>query len=297
MRVLVTGATGFVGRRVCASLLARGDSFVVVSRDPSRAQGAVPGAREVVAPGAAVTGADAVVNLAGEPVAGRWTAKKKQAIEASRVEGTARLVESIARVPEEQRPKVLVSASAIGLYGDRGEEILDESSREGDDFLARVCIGWEREAQKARALGVRVVLLRIGLVMGREGGALEAMQPLFAAGLGGPLGSGQQWWPWIHVDDLVSLVLFAIDREDLDGPLDGTAPTPVRQREHARVLGKVLRRPAFLPAPAFALRTMLGEFSVELLASRRVMPKRALELGYAFAHPELEPALASLFPR
>jgi uncharacterized protein (TIGR01777 family) len=300
-RILITGATGFVGGHLCRSLAARGDAITVVSRDAARARKQVPSASDAVSAGPdgtiAMGGVDAIVNLAGEPVAGRWTRAKREAIETSRIEGTRRLVRSIAKLDAASRPKVLVSASAIGLYGDRGEETLDESSPAGSDFLAKVCLGWEREAAAARELGVRVVPIRIGLVMGRDGGALQAMQPLFKAGLGGPLGSGQQWWPWIHIDDLIGLLLFALDRDDLDGPINATAPTPVRQREHARVLGAVLHRPAFLPALAFALRTMLGDFSVELLASRRVIPKRARELGYAFVYPELEPALASLYPR
>lgn len=300
-RILVTGATGFVGGHLCRSLAARGDSIAILSRDAARAKRQVPSASEVVTAGPdgtfSLDGANAIVHLAGEPVAGRWSNAKRDAIETSRIEGTRRVVRSIAKLEPGARPKVLVSASAIGLYGDRGEEILDESSRPGDDFLARVCLGWEREAREATPLGVRVVPLRIGLVMGREGGALHAMQPLFKAGLGGPLGSGEQWWPWIHIEDVIGLMLFALDRDDLDGPINATAPTPVRQRDHARVLGAALRRPAFLPAPAFALKAILGDFSVELLASRRVIPKRATELGYSFAHRELAAALASLYPR
>jgi uncharacterized protein (TIGR01777 family) len=292
-RVLVTGATGFVGAHLVAALAERGDRVAVLSRDPSRARRALPRASDFVDRASPETLAklDAVVNLAGEPVAGRWTADKKRAIEASRVEGTKKLVAAMAAMPAGERPRVLVSASAIGYYGDRGEAILDETSPAGDDFLARVCVGWEEAAGAARALGVRVVTLRIGLVMGRGGGALEAMRPLFAVGLGGPLGSGTQWWPWVHIDDVIGLALFALDGQDLDGPLDVTAPTPVRQREHARALGRAMHRPALLPAPAFALKTILGDFSVELLASRRVIPKRATELGYAFRYTDLDAAL------
>ena len=297
-RVLVTGGTGFVGGRLCSALEARGDSVTVASRSDARPRAP---ARTVISPQPdgtwALSGVDAVVHLAGEPVAGRWTTAKRAAIEQSRVAGTRALVSSISMVARGERPPVLVSASAIGFYGDRGEEILDESATPGDDFLARVCVGWEREALEARALGVRVVLLRIGLVMGRGGGALEAMQPLFKAGVGGPLGSGAQWWPWIHIEDVIGLALFALDRGEVEGPLNATAPTPVRQREHAHALGAALHWPAFLPAPAFALKALLGEFSVELLASRRVIPKRATELGYAFLHPTLAPALASLYER
>lgn len=294
--VLLTGGTGFVGQALAKALAARGDRVVVTSRDPDRARRTVPEASTVVAraDAAALRGVSAVVNLAGEPVAGRWSASKKRAIEESRVNGTRAIVRAIAELDPAERPRTLVSASAIGYYGDRGEEILEETSRAGDDFLAGVCLGWEGAALEARTSGVRVVTPRIGLVMG-DGGALTAMRPLFAMGFGGPLGSGQQWWAWIHLDDMVGLLLLALDRDDVEGAINATAPEPVRQIDHARALGRAMHRPAFVPAPSFALRTVLGDFSVELLASRRVVPTRALSLGFAFRHPRVDEALADVF--
>ena len=201
----------------------------------------------------------------------------------------SRIVDAIERA--DPRPRTLICASAIGYYGDRGEETLTESSEPGDDFLARVCKGWEAEARRAGALGVRVVRLRIGLVMGDGGGALDAMLPLFKAGLGGRLGDGQQWWPWIHRDDVVGLVVHALETQTMQGVYNAVAPEPVRQGEFAKTLAEVLHRPAVVPAPAFAIKTVLGGFADELLASRRVVPERTLESGFAYRHTSLEEAL------
>lgn len=272
--------------------------MVVVSRNLATAKRALPEATELakIVDASSLRGVDAVVNLAGEPVSGRWNAAKKAAIEASRVNGTNAIIAAMRALPASERPRVLVSASAIGFYGDRGDEILDESSGAGGDFLSHVCVKWEAAATEARDLGVRVVLTRLGLVMG-DGGALAAMRPLFAMGFGGPLGTGKQWWAWIHLEDTIGLLLMALDRDDLEGAMNTTAPTPVPQAEHARALGRAMHRPSFLPAPAFAIRAATGDFSVELLASRRVVPTRALALGYAFRHPELDAALASIFQK
>ncbi|HJL16315.1 MAG TPA: TIGR01777 family oxidoreductase [Sandaracinaceae bacterium LLY-WYZ-13_1] len=296
-RTLITGATGFVGPRLVDALRAGGAEATALSRNAVRARQAVPGLREAwdwqgprdTVPAEALESASAVVHLAGESVSGRWTAAKRHAIEESRVAGTRRLVEAIAAA--EPRPSVLVSASAIGYYGDRGEEVLDEDAGSGDDFLAGVCVGWERQARAAEDLGVRVVRLRIGLVLGEGGGALAAMKPLFAAGLGGRLGSGRQWWPWIHVDDLVAMVQRAIADDAWSGAINAVAPEPIRQAGFAEALAAALRRPAFLPAPAFAIRTVLGGFAAELLSSRRVVPARARALGFEHAHADLGPAL------
>lgn len=285
----ITGATGLVGQALASYLSQQGEQVVAFTRSPSSAPLALrPIARAW--PPSGPLGLDAVVNLLGEPVSGRWTAEKKKAIHASRIEGTRRLVEAIRNEPEGSRPRVLVSASAIGFYGDRGDETLTESSSPGDDFLARVCVDWEREARAAEALGVRVVTLRIGLVMSREGGALESMLPLFKLGLGGTMGSGRQYWPFIHLDDLTAMIAFAL-REPITGPLNATAPNPVPQSEFASTLAKVLKRLAFLPAPAFALRSVLGEFAFELLASRRVLPEKALAHGFVFRYPQAESCL------
>jgi uncharacterized protein (TIGR01777 family) len=235
-----------------------------------------------------------VFNLAGDPVAsGRWTAAKKARIRDSRVLGTRNLVAALAKL--EQRPRVLVSASAVGYYGDRGDETLDEQSPPGSDFLAEVCAAWEREAAVARELGIRVVPIRIGVVLGRGGGALAKMLLPFRLGVGSPLGSGNQYMPWIHLDDLVDLMLFAADRETVVGPLNGTAPHPATNRQFTYALGRAVGRPTFLPAvPGVALKLLAGEFAEVLLASQRAMPQAALAAGYAFRYPALEAALQAI---
>ncbi|MBN4049422.1 TIGR01777 family oxidoreductase [bacterium AH-315-N03] len=296
-RVLISGVTGFVGRRLAAALHEAGHEVSGLSRDAVNAIKRVPELSHTYTwlsthtepQHEAFEDKDVVVHLAGEPVQGRWTAAKKRAIENSRIEGTARLVEAIEHC--ERRPRVLVSASAIGYYGNRGDEELTEKSEQGDDFLAKVCINWEREARVAGALRVRVVMLRIGIVMGPGGGALGAMLPLFKLGLGGRLGPGTQWWPWIHIDDLVRIIRYAIEDETMKGPVNAVAPTPVRQAEFTKTLGKVLHRPSFLPAPSFALKAILGGFGADLISSRRVLPARLLDSGFEFDHPELEGAL------
>jgi uncharacterized protein len=290
MEILVTGATGVVGTELVRTLAARGDRVRAISRDPAAAREKLPqlAAAYFADDAAAYEGLDGVVNLAGETVAGRWTSSKKRAIEESRVEGTRRLVERLRAAA--RPPSVLVSASAIGFYGDTGERQVTEEDRAGDDFLARVCLGWEREAQRAGE-GMRVVRVRIGLVMAKEGGALKEMLPIFKLGAGGPLGSGQQWWPWIDREDLVGLILFALDDARVVGALNGVAPNALRQIDFARALGRALHRPAFVPAPAFAIRAALGEFSAELLTSRRVLPAKAQELGYRFAQTDLDSCL------
>lgn len=293
MTILVTGATGTLGRL----LLPRLEDARALSRDPARAASrlGVPvfpwdGAGEV--PRAATAGVTAVVHLAGEPVAeGRWTPPKKRAIEESRTLGTRALVASLRA--HGVRPSVLVCASAVGYYGDRGDEILDETSAPGQGFLPDVCVAWEHEAQAAAELGARVVSLRIGVVLAREGGALPRMLPPFRAGLGARLGSGGQWMPWVHADDVVGLVLHALS-SDVAGPVNAVAPQPVRNEELTRVLGHVLHRPAVLRAPAFVLRAALGELAAVVLGSQRVLPRVAERSGYRFAHPSLEGALDDL---
>jgi uncharacterized protein (TIGR01777 family) len=300
MNILITGATGFVGRRLCEMLHQAGHTVRALSRDSVAAKQRVPHLKEVfpwnplqeLPPLRAFEGCDAVINLAGESIAGRWTAPKKQLIRDSRVLGTKNLVNALAQLSS--RLKVLISASAIGYYGDRGEETLTEDAAPGSDFLAQVCRDWENEALKAESLGMRVVRLRIGLVLGRGGGTLQALLPLFCVGLGGPLGSGRQWWSWIHRDDLCRLIVQILANENVSGPINATAPQPVRQKEFAQVLGRVLRRPAFLPTPAFALKIALGEFADGILASQRALPRRAQEMGYRFQFEELEGALREI---
>ncbi len=295
MRILVTGATGFIGRSLVERLAARGDRLTLTSRDPAGVRPPTPDT-EVVGALPELSGFDAVVGLAGEPILGRrWSAAQKARIVGSRVEGTGDVVLALERA--DPRPAVLVNASAIGFYGDRGDELLDERSRPGSDFLAEVCLDWEASANRARDLGVRTVLLRTGVVLGPGGGALKKMLPLFRLGLGGPIGSGAQWMSWIHRDDLVRMILFALDTPEVEGPLNGTAPNPVTGKNFTAELGRVLRRPAFLPAPGFGLRLVLGEAASMLLASQRCSADRALEFGFHFDHPELAEALAALLAR
>jgi len=301
VRVLITGATGFVGSALCNSLQAGGHEVWALSRNPQSAESRVDAIARAFAwsdpesdlpPAEAFEGVDAVVHLAGESVVGRWTASKKAAIESSRVQGTRRLVEALAAL--EQKPQTIVSASAIGYYGDRGEEELTEDSPPGDDFLAKTSVEWEAEARAAEDAGVRAVQLRIGIVLETGGGAMGKMLPPAKLGLGGPLGSGRQWWSWVHRDDLIGLTRLALEDDSMRGPYNATAPGCVRQKEFAETLGKVLDRPAFLPAPAFGLKAMLGGFSSELLSSKRVLPRRTQAAGYQFRFPELEAALRDI---
>ncbi len=299
MRILVTGATGFVGRALVAALVERDVEVVASSRNPVRAASQLPLIYRHVkwdpnvgpAPREVFDGVDAIIHLAGENVAGRWTDDKKKRIRDSRVLGTRHLVDSLR--PLDERPRTLVSASAVGYYGDRGDEELREDAEPGDDFLARTCVEWETEGVHARALGLDVVHLRIGIVLDPGGGALQQMLPPFRFGVGGPLGSGEQWWSWIHRDDLVRMLMTAAE-DRWDGAFNATAPGALRQKEFADVLGDVLNRPSFVPAPAFALQMLFGEFSGELLTSKRVVPRHALDVGFRFHHPELRDALLDL---
>lgn len=290
MHIGLTGATGFIGGRIIDLALRRGHEIVAFTRDPRRS---IPGCemREFsLERPPDIRGCEALIHLAGEPVAGLWTAAKKRRITESRVLGTRRVVEAINAAGE--KPEVLLSSSAIGFYGDRGEEELTETSPAGTGFLADTTQAWEAEAQRAE--GVRLVLLRTSLVLGKHGGALTPMTPLFKLGLGGPLGDGRQWMSWIHLDDLARLALFAIENLDIRGPLNGSAPWPARNADFTRTLAATLHRPAFLPVPAFALRAALRGFARELLDSKRVLPAAALDHGFGFQFPELAPALKNL---
>jgi uncharacterized protein len=243
---------------------------------------------------AAVRDADAVVNLAGEPIdGGRWTDARKRGILNSRVIASRAIAHVVAAAP--RPPAVLVNASAVGIYGDRGDEIVTEATPAGSGFLADVCQRWEAEATAAAA-STRVVLLRTGLVLDREGGALPRLALPFRFLAGGPVGSGRQWWPWIHIEDWVALAVWAVEHQSLSGPVNLTAPTPVRNAEFARAVGRALRRPAFVPAPAFALRLLLGEMAEALiLAGQRAIPERVLAANVEFRYPDLDVALAALF--
>ena len=232
---------------------------------------------------------DAVVHLAGEPVAQRWSAKAKEAIRASREDGTRNLVAGIAAA--DPRPGVLVSSSAVGYYGKHGDERVDEASGAGADFLAGVCVAWEREALAARDLGLRVVCVRTGVVLDKSGGALKTMLPPFKAGVGGPVAGGRQYLPWIHVDDVVGIYLHAIDDAGWNGAFNATAPEPVTNKEFSKALGRALHRPAVAPVPALALRALYGEMAEIVTEGQRAVPAAALAQGYAFSHPDLDAAL------
>lgn len=298
--VCVTGATGFVGCPLVERLFSQGVTEIRVLSRSSPTRISSPSHQKVrtfvwqpdreVAPLDALHGCDTIFHLAGESVAGgRWTQARKTRILESRVLGTRNLVEGIRKLGAQGLPApTLISTSAIGFYGDRGDELLHESSSSGAGFLASVCQGWEAEAQQTPG---RCVILRVGIVLEKGGGALEKMLPPFKLGLGGPLGSGQQWMSWIHREDLVSLYCFAADTPALQGILNAVAPHPVKNVEFTRTLGRVLRRSAALRAPSFALKLALGEMSTVLLASQRVIPERALKEGFQFAHPSLENTL------
>jgi uncharacterized protein (TIGR01777 family) len=298
MKALVTGATGFVGPRLLRLL----DSPVVVSRSPERARRAIGNLagpifrwdplREPL-PGEALEGVDVVYHLAGESVAeGRWTAAQKARIRDSRVIGTRNLVQGIKQV--ERKPRVLVSASAVGYYGNRSDEELTESARPADDFLADVCVAWEQEAMAAERHGVRTVTARTGIVLGAGGGALAKMLTPFKLGAGGPLGNGKQWMPWVHVADLARLYVHAADTASISGPMNAVAPNPVRNSEFTKALGRQLHRPAFMPAPYIGLRLLFGEFAQVLFASQRVIPKVAVDTGFVFQYPDIASALREI---
>lgn len=299
MKALVTGATGFVGPRLLRLL----DKPVVVSRDPDRARQSIGhlvgrivrwDPMEGPPPSEAFEGVDVVYHLAGESVAGaRWTAAQKARIRDSRVVGTRHLVQGISQAAV--KPATLVSASAVGYYGSRGDEELPESASPADDFLARVCVEWEREALAAADLGVRVVTARTGIVLGSgSGGALAKMLTPFKLGAGGPLGNGRQWMPWVHVADLARMYVHAADHGEIRGPMNAVAPQPVRNSEFTKALARQLHRPAFMPAPYLGLRLVFGEFAQVLFASQRVIPRVALDTGFAFQYPDITSALREI---
>jgi uncharacterized protein (TIGR01777 family) len=297
VRVAVTGATGLIGSKLIAALRERGDEVTVLSRNPEKATAAlgVPAERwdptADAAPASALAGRDGVVHLAGEPVAQRWTDAAKERIRDSRVTGTRNLVAGLRNA--EPRPRVLVSASGMDYYGARGDEEIDESAPPGEGFLAAVCVGWEEAAHEAAELGVRVAIARTGVVLDPDGGALAKMLPPFKLGVGGPVAGGGQWMPWIHVDDIVGIYLAALDDERWTGPVNAATPTPVTNRDFSRALGRALHRPAVAPVPGFALKLLYGDMAEVITSGRRAVPKRALELGYAFRHPDLDEALRS----
>jgi len=290
MIIGLTGATGFIGGKIIDLALRRGHEVIAFTRDPRRT---IPGCEmRAFSLDAApdIAGCEAFIHLAGEPVVGLWTAAKKRRIVESRVLGTRRVVEAINAARD--KPEVLLNGSAIGFYGDRGDAELTETAPAGAGFLAETVQAWEAEAYRAE--GVRIVTLRTAVVLGKHSGALPPMTFVFKLGLGGPLGDGRQWMSWIHLDDLAQLALFAIENLDIRGPLNAAAPWPVRNGDFTKALAQTLRRPALFRVPAFLLRATLGGFSRELLDSKRVLPATALDHGFRFRFPDLQPALFNL---
>jgi uncharacterized protein (TIGR01777 family) len=294
MKIAISGVTGLVGDALRASLVADGHEVIGLTRRES-----LPGITAVrwdVVNGrfdaSPLEGVAAVVHLAGEPVAQRWTPARKEAIRESRLRSTSLLVEGLESLRD--KPAVLVSASAVGYYGDGGDEELVETSPPGTGFLPDLCQEWEKTALAAQEIGIRTVCARTGIVLSTKGGALLKMLPPFKMGVGGPLGSGRQWMPWIHIDDMVGMLRFCIEETKATGPVNAASPSPTRNADFSRTLGRVLRRPAFFPAPAFALKLVFGQMSEVLLEGQRVLPARLQELGFRFQFPELEPALTDV---
>src|SRR5688572_1992523 len=302
MKIAITGASGFIGRILADHLWTRRHHLVLLSRKPPRSSHLTqqewiawnPGA-----PGAweqAIEGVDGIINLAGEPIAAkRWSDLQKEKIRFSRIESTKALVRAIAKA--KQKPKILISSSAVGYYGARGDETVTEETAPGHDYLSRVCVDWEREASNAESYDVRVVLVRTGIVLDKGKGALAKMVVPFKCFVGGPLGSGNQWMPWIHIEDQIALLLFLLENQNARGPFNATAPNPVTMTEFCKILGKVLNRPSWASVPGSMLTLLVGEMAEMLLNGQRAMPQAAMKLGYEFKYPHLLPALESLHLR
>lgn len=296
----MTGASGLIGKKLSQLLRADNHEVIGLTRSTALVEAEPknwllwkdPGGTAI--PSGYLEGIDGIVNLAGEPIAGRrWTSEQKQKIRDSRVLVTRRIVEALENASK--RPAFLVSASAIGFYGDRGDELLTETSAPGTGFLAEVCREWEDEALRARQFNVRVVNIRVGVVLSREAGALAEMQGIFNFGLGGVLGSGRQWFPWIHINDIANLFRFAVEQSKLEGPINGTAPEPVRNSEFTLALANAMRRPAFLPVPSIAIRALWGEMAELVLGGARVIPDAAQRCGFNFGFPDIRGALKDLY--
>jgi uncharacterized protein len=302
VKVTVTGATGTIGSKLAQALTARGDEVTVLSRSPDSAREKLgagvralpwPDPKGEAPPEAALAGADAIVHLLGEPVAQRWSDDAKKEIRDSRVLSTRNLVAGLRDLEATQRPGVLVSQSATGFYGPRGDERVDESEPAADDFLARVCVEWEDTAHKADELGLRVATTRTGVVLSEDGGALEKMLPPFKMGVGGPVAGGAQYVPWVHTDDVVGGLVHCLDSEGAAGPVNLSAPEPVTNKELSKALGRVLKRPAVAPVPSLALKALYGDMAIIVTTGVRAVPNRLQELGYSFRRPDLEDALRS----
>lgn len=297
MKFFLTGGSGFVGSYLAKQLSQRGHAITILTRSFRPRSDSQPAVTSVQGdpnePGPwmqMVPEHDVIINLAGASIYLRWTEENKKIIRASRVLTTRHLVEALAAAPARQT-KLLLSTSAIGYFGDRGEAELTEDSGSGEDFLAQLAQEWEEEALKAQDLGVRVAITRFGIVLGRGGGILAQLVPLFKAFVGGPVGSGKQWFSWIDQDDQLRAFLFVLEHPDLSGPINFTSPNPVRNADFAKALGKVLNRPSWVPAPAFAVKLALGEFAEVVLGGQKVLPKKLLEAGFTFEYPTIEASL------
>ncbi len=305
MLIFIAGGTGLVGSRLVRRLLERGDRALILTRRPEVARNKWGATCDILEGDPmqgglwmdAVADCDAIVNLVGEGVFNRrWRSSFKELLRTSRVQSTQHIVAALARKPRRGngQPKVLVNASAIGYYGPHGDEEVDERAVPGDDMLARLCVDWENAAGAAAAHGIRTVIVRVGVVLDREGGALKQMLLPFKMFVGGPVGSGKQWVSWIHHDDLIGVILLGLDQDAASGPMNGTAPNPVTNRDLAKEIGRALHRPSFMPTPRLALRVMLGEVAGLVTGGQRVLPRKALELGYKFKFPNLDAALADV---
>ncbi|ACK72879.1 domain of unknown function DUF1731 [Gloeothece citriformis PCC 7424] len=306
MKIAITGATGFIGSRLVEKLNKQGEQILILTRNPEKAKRIFP---KVAYPTleavkytptqsgdwqTQISGCDGVINLAGEPISERWTPSRKQEILDSRQLGTQKIVEAIAKA--NPKPTVLINASAIGYYGTSETATFDENSPSGKDFLAEVCQKWEAEAKKVKDVGVRLVIIRFGIVLG-DGGALAKMIPPFKMFAGGPIGSGRQWFSWIHREDLVNLILEGLNRPNLEGTFNGTAPNPVRMNQLCQTLGEVIQRPSWLPVPGLALEVLLGEGAKVVLEGQQVLPKATEATGFQYQYPTLKPALEEITSR
>ncbi|BBA79844.1 putative YfcH-like cell division inhibitor [cyanobacterium endosymbiont of Rhopalodia gibberula] len=303
MKIAITGATGFVGSRLVEKLKNDGHQLLIFTRNANRAQQLYPASRfpnlEIISYQPmesgdwqkAISGCEAVVNLAGEPIVERWTSENRKAILESRQLGTRKIVEAIAQA--ETKLSVLVNASAVGYYGTSEISIFDEDSDPGDDFLSQVCQVWETEANEVKQAGVRLVILRIGIVLG-DGGVLAKIIPPFKLFVGGPLGKGNQWFSWIHLDDLVNLIIESLERNDVEGTFNATSPHPVRMSKLCKTLGEIMNRPSWLPVPDFVLKFLLGDASKIVLEGQQVLPKRTKSIGFKYQYPNLKKALMDI---
>jgi len=302
MKIAITGATGFIARVLVDKLLEANHSLLLLVRNPERARNLYPNKNlEIVSYVAtqsgswqdSLDGCDAVINLAGEPIADRWSNQYKQKILQSRQIGTQKIVEAIAKASS--KPKILINASAIGYYGSSQNETFDENSGPAEgDFLSQVCQLWEAEAKQASNFGTRVAILRFGIVLGSGGGALGRMLPAFEFFAGGPIGTGTQWFSWIHILDLVNLIIFTLDHREMEGCYNATAPNPVKMFQFCETLAKVLNRPCWLPVPSIAMELLLGEGAQVVLQGQKVLPKRTLDTGFTYNYPDLEQALKQI---